>query len=270
MIEIPTGPAWLFCPADRPERFAKAAAAADVVILDLEDGVAAASRPAARSAVRAATLDPARTVIRINPVGTPDHADDVAAVRDTAFTLVMLAKAESVAQLDGLADLSVIALCETPLGVLRAPELAEQCSALMWGAEDLLAALGGTSSRDASGRYRPVAMHARSSVLLAASAAGTPVLDAVYLDIADLDGLATESADAMASGFTAKACIHPSQVAVVRDAFSPSPDEIAYAQRVLDAAADPNTHGVFSLDGRMVDEPLIRQARRLLSRAPQG
>jgi citrate lyase subunit beta / citryl-CoA lyase len=109
------GPGWLFCPADRPERFAKAAAAADVVILDLEDGVAARDRPAARAALRDTPLDPGRTVVRVNPVGTPDHADDLDVLRETDYTTVMLAKTETAEQVASLAPLDVVVLVETPL-----------------------------------------------------------------------------------------------------------------------------------------------------------
>src|SRR4029078_1825136 len=116
------GPGWLFCPADRPERFAKAAAAADVVILDLEDGVAAKDREAARAALIDTPLDPARTVVRVNPATTPDHALDVEALKATAYTTVMLAKTETAEQVASLAPFDVIVLVDTPLGALAVPE----------------------------------------------------------------------------------------------------------------------------------------------------
>ncbi len=264
-----TGAAWLFCPADRPERFGKAAAAADVVILDLEDGVAASARPAARAALRPAAdqLDPERTVIRISPVGTADHEADRAALAGLPFHTVMLAKTSTVAELESLNGLDVVALCETPAGILAAPAIAAASVAIMWGAEDLLAGLGGSSSRDHTGRYRDVARHARATTLLAAGAAGVPALDSVYLDLNDLDGLALEAQDAAESGFSAKVCIHPRQVEVVRQAFAPSASQLAAAQRIVDTAAAQPGVGVFALDGQMIDEPLLRQARRLLARA---
>ena len=147
------GPAILFCPADRPERFAKAAERADAVILDLEDAVAPDAKPAARDHVRAADLDPATTVVRVNDAASPFFEDDLAAVRDTPFRTVMLAKAESAEQVrrvtDALPEAQVIALCETAAGIVAASEIAEQSGvvALMWGAEDLVASLGGRSSR---------------------------------------------------------------------------------------------------------------------------
>lgn len=257
--------AWLFCPADRPDRFSKAAAAADVVIIDLEDGVAPPGRETARAALLAATLDPDRTVVRINPVGSPDHSRDVAALKTSQYRTVMLAKAEGAEQVASLAPWRVIALCETPKGVLAASEMAavDCVDMLMWGAEDLVAAIGGESSRDEQGRYRGVAQHARASVLLAAAAAGKSALDAVYLNIADLAGLSDEAVDARASGFAAKACIHPTQVEIVRRAFRPSDDRRDWAERVLIAARDQP--GVFQFEGQMVDEPILRQARRILA-----
>lgn len=261
------GPAWLFCPADRPERYGKAAAVADVVILDLEDGVAAADRPAAREALRSTPLDPQRTVVRVNPAGTEDQARDLEALADTAYTTVMLAKTESAAQVDALAPRQVVALIETPRGAVFCADIAaaEQCVAMMWGAEDLVAAMGGGSSRRADGRYRDVARHVRSSVLLAASTFGRAALDAVYLNIGDLDGLKAEALDGAAVGFAATVCIHPSQIAVVRDAYRPAPERVDWARRVL--AAAQTERGVFAFEGQMVDSPVLRHAEAILRRA---
>jgi citrate lyase subunit beta/citryl-CoA lyase len=275
------GPALLFCPADRPERFAKALERADAVILDLEDGVAPPDRAAAREALVAfgAALagsphDVTRTFVRVNPAGSDEAAADLEAVRATPFRTVMLAKTESSADVDRVAasvpGVGVIALCETARGVLAAPALARRASviALMWGAEDLVVSLGGASSRWPDGRYRDVARHARSCVLLAAATAGVAAIDAVHIDLDDLDGLAVEAADAVASGFAATACLHPRQVPVVRDAYRPSEDQVAWASRVVETAG--RTQGAFRLDGRMIDEPLIAQARFVLRRSGKG
>ncbi len=259
------GPALLFCPADRPDRYAKALGAADAAILDLEDAVAPADKAAARSHLAAAAVDPARVVIRVNPASTPDLELDLEAVRGTPFRRLMLAKAEEPAQLDRLDGYRVIALCETPRGVENAGELARHpaVDALMWGAEDLIAGIGGRSSRFDDGRYRDVARYARSRVLIAAAAAGVEAVDAVHLDIADTAGLEDEARDAAASGFTATACIHPSQVDVIRRAYEPSAEDLEWAAAVL-AEADRQP-GVFRFRGRMVDEPVLRQARRTVA-----
>ncbi|HEY3631123.1 MAG TPA: CoA ester lyase [Jatrophihabitantaceae bacterium] len=268
MTQLRSGPAWLFCPADRPDRYRKAADRADVVILDLEDAVAPQHRPAARDALAAATLEPDRVVVRINAIGTDDHAADLAAVRRTPFRTVMLAKSEGPEQVGALAELAVVALCETPRGVVNAAGLAAlpNVVALMWGAEDLIAAMNGRSSRWPDGRYRDVARQARSTVLLAAAAHGVAAIDSVYTMIGDLDGLRLECDDAVASGFAHKACIHPDHAAVVRETFRPMPHEVDRARRVLAAMRGG---GVAEVDGHMIDSPLIRQAEAVLRAAEE-
>lgn len=259
------GPAILFCPADRPERYAKALERADAVIIDLEDAVAPANREAARAALVANPQDPERTIVRVNPAGSADFAADLAALGQADYRTLMLAKTESAAHAAQLSGFSVVALCETALGVLNAPEIASapNVAALMWGAEDLVASLGGSSSRHDSGGYRDVALHARSRVLLAAGAHGKVAIDSVYLDIGDHDGLLAESLDARASGFGAKASIHPGQMPVIRRGFAPTPAQVERAQRLLEAAA--RQAGVFAFEGQMVDEPLLRHARSVIA-----
>jgi citrate lyase subunit beta/citryl-CoA lyase len=261
------GPALLFCPADRPERYAKAAQRADAVILDLEDAVSADAKAAARGHVIDSELDPARTIVRINPLESEHAASDLSTLSQTDYRTVMVAKAESAKRLRRLDPrFTVIALCETARGVAHAEKIAalDNVAALMWGAEDLVASLGGTGSRKKSGRYRDIARYARSRVLLAAGAHGKAAIDAVHLDIADAKGLAREAEDAAASGFAATACIHPSQVEVVRSAYRPDQRTVDWARAVL--AAAEGERGVFSFEGRMVDEPVLRHARAVLAR----
>jgi citrate lyase subunit beta/citryl-CoA lyase len=261
------GPAILFCPADRPDRYVKAMDRADAVILDLEDAVAPQDREQARQSLIANPLNPERTIVRINPGDTQDFALDLRALQQTRYTHVMLAKTEEPQLLARLADYSVVALCETARGIINAAAIANAPNvvALMWGAEDMIASLGGTSSRRPDGRYRDVALHARSHVLLAAGAAGKAALDSVYLNITDLVGLKAESDDALASGFAAKVSIHPGQMPVIREAFIPTQIEVAQAQRML--AAAEKSGGVFTFEGQMVDEPVLRHARKTLARA---
>lgn len=267
MTWTPPGPAWLFCPADRPERFGKAAATADVVILDLEDGVALDNKDAARRAIVDTPLDPDSTVVRINPIGTADHARDLAALRDTAYWRIMLPKAESDDLPDRVADYSIIALIETPMGAMNVWPILGHPAVVgaMWGAEDLIAGLGGSKSRTSTNIYRDVARHVRSSVLLAAKASAKLAIDSVYLDIADTAGLAAECDDAVAAGFDVKVAIHPSQVAVIAAAYVPADTDVDWARQVL-AAAD-GERGVFAFDGRMVDAPVLRHAEQILARA---
>ncbi|MEV5910585.1 HpcH/HpaI aldolase/citrate lyase family protein [Streptomyces chartreusis] len=267
MSQIFEGAALLFCPADRPDRFSKAAAAADMVILDLEDAVPAERKVQARANLTAHPLDPATVIVRINAARSADYAEDIAALRRTDYRWVMLPKAEDPREIDALAGCQVIALCETARGVVNAGQLAHApgTRALMWGAEDLMASLGGGTSRLPDGTYRHISTHARATVLLHAAAAGIGAVDAVYLDTEDAEGLALEAEDAASSGFIAKACIHPRQANVVRQAFMPSYEDVQWARRVLSAS---RTEGaVFVLDGQMIDAPLLRQAEHLMRRS---
>jgi citrate lyase subunit beta/citryl-CoA lyase len=266
-VTLQFGPALLFCPADRPDRYAKAAERADAVILDLEDAVAPADKAAAREALVSHPLDPTTTIVRVNAFATEEFELDLAALTRTAYRTVMLPKATNAAEALALREYDVIALCETAAGILAVGEIAaaDHVVALMWGAEDLVASIGGTSSRHADGSYREVAKHARSAVLLAAAAHETAAIDSVFLDIPDLSGLALEAEDASASGFAATACIHPSQVAVIRSAYAPTAAEVADARAVLEAAA--TERGVFTFNGGMVDEPVLRHARTVVARS---
>jgi len=270
MSTFTMGPALLFCPADRPERFGKAAERADAVILDLEDAVSPVDKAAARDAVAVSRLDPSSTIVRINPASTPDFVLDVEMLKHTDYRTVMLAKTESADNVWGLNAFAVVALCETASGILNAQAIAAEPNvvALMWGAEDLVASLGGSSSRADDGSYRHVALHSRSHVLLSAAAAGKSAMDSVFINIADLGGLAAESRDAAASGFGSKACIHPSQVTVIREAYRPGPDEIDYARAIL--AEAQRSGGVFQFRGRMIDGPILRHAEQTLARTGES
>lgn len=266
-MSLDLGPALLFCPADRPERFAGALRKADAVILDIEDAVLPDAKAQARENLLAADLDPSLVIVRVNAPDTEHFAADLAAVSRTPFRTVMVAKSEDPAAFDAFSiDYRLIALCETARGVHQAAAIAahDRVVALMWGAEDLVASLGGTSSRFPDGRYRDVARVARTHVLLAAGAHGRAAIDAVHLDIDDVEGLAVEATDAVASGFGATACIHPKQVAVIRDAYRPNAGALAWAEAVL--AAAEGERGVFRFEGRMIDEPVLRHARAVLSR----
>jgi citrate lyase subunit beta/citryl-CoA lyase len=260
------GPAWLFCPADQPDRFTKAADRADAVILDLEDAVSPSDRPSARRSIEDIQLDPERTIIRVNATGTPDLSLDLVATARTAYRNVTLTKTESAAQVDHLGDAGhkVIALCETARGIEHATEIARHPAviALMWEAEDLVVSMGGRSSRAEDGRYRDVARYARSRVLIAATAAGKSAVDAVHLDIADVRGQSEEARDAAAVGFFASACIHPGEVSAIRAAYKPTQQE---RERSLRLPEEARFHaGAFQFEGQMVDEPILRQARAAL------
>ncbi|WP_372967207.1 CoA ester lyase [Microbacterium sp.] len=262
------GPALLFCPADRPGRFRGALEKADAVILDLEDAVLPDAKAAARGNLIDADLDPDRVIVRVNAPGTQEFVSDLSTLAQTDFRTVMVAKTESAESLAAFDErFSLVALCETARGIHAADRIAAhpQIVAMMWGAEDLVASLGGTSSRTSAGGYRDIARYARSRVLLESGAHGKAAIDAVHIEIEDTAGLQVEAEDAAASGFAATACIHPSQVAVIRAAYAPDAATVDWAHAVL--AAAESERGVFRFEGRMVDEPVLRHARSVLGRS---
>ena len=258
---------WLFVPGDRPERFAKAAAAGpDVVVVDLEDAVAPAHKDAARAHVIDWLPRAGVTVaVRINAAGTTWHDADVAALAALGGpSLVMLPKAdrpETVATvLAALPDGSaVVALVETALGVARAIDLARSPGVvrLAFGSYDLAAELGVDPD------HAPALAPARGNLVLASAVGGLAgPIDGVTGDVRDHERLTADVTAAAALGFAGKLCIHPSQVAPAAAALAPSPDEVAWAERVLAAATED---GVALVDGRMVDAPVVARARRIVS-----
>ena len=278
----------LFVPGDRPERMTKAIGlGADALILDLEDAVAPAAKPAAREAVAAflrAHPQPraCKLFVRVNPLDGGLIGADLAALAGTAPDGVVLPKAagaESIRALaallaaQGLAAPILPVASETAAAVFRLGsygEVAGLLAGLTWGAEDLPAAIGASTAREADGTYTPVYETVRSLALLGAHAAGVPAIETVYPAFRDLAGLAAYAARGRRDGFTGMMAIHPDQIAVINAAFTPSPEEIAAARRVIAAfAAEPGA-GALQLDGRMIDRPHLVAAERVLARAGEG
>ncbi|MER7559301.1 CoA ester lyase [Nocardioides sp. NPDC126508] len=267
MSAAETARTWLFVPGDRPERFAKAAAAGpDVVVLDLEDAVAPAHKDAARGHV-IGWIDRTEVTaaVRVNAAGTPWHDADIAALATLAApTTVVLPKADSPETIAVvLAALptgsTVVALVETALGVICAIDLARSPGVvrLALGSYDLAAELGVDPD------HAPALAPARGNLVLASAVGGLAgPIDGVTGDVRDHERLTTDVTAAAALGFAGKLCIHPGQVAPTAAALAPGPDEIAWAERVLAAATED---GVALVDGRMVDAPVVARARRILS-----
>ena len=268
------GPAILFCPGDRPDRFGKALAAADAVILDLEDAVSPARKGEAREAVCDALrhLPVDRVAVRINSPRDEAGQRDLAMLAGTQLRFLLVPKVESAAEA-ALAPFSVIALCETACGVQQADDIARVpgCCALMWGGEDLTADIGGRQSRGRDGAYLSHVQYARARILVAAAAAAVAAWDGVWLDIPDLAGLERECHDAAAMGFAAKVAIHPTHAPVIRQAYRPSPERVDWARRLLGAMGEAESgvmqSGVISFEGRMVDGPLVAMARTIVAAA---
>ena len=268
---------FLFVPADRPERHARAlAAGTGGVIVDLEDAVAPERKASAREGLAAsfAALPEAgrqRLLVRINASGTPWHDDDRAAVAALVgqglIAGVVLPKAERAGDLQRLAEAigpqgQLVPLIESAAGLAAVDELAAapQVLRLAFGNLDFQADVGLACDADEA-ELVPV----RLALLLATRRAGLPApIDGVTPDWRDTQRLAIDTARARRGGFGAKLCIHPNQVAPVHAALGPSTDELAWARRVIDAVRSAGG-GVVSLDGRMVDAPVVRLAERLLA-----
>ena len=274
----------LFVPGDRPERMEKALGyGADALILDLEDSVALPAKAAARAHV-AAFLARARTTVRlfvrINPLDGELAADDLAALRDVRPDGVVLPKAEGADSVRRLATLMagqavpILPIAtETPAAMFTLGSygaVAADLCGLTWGAEDLPAAIGARTSRNPDGGYTAPYELARSLTLFGAAAAGVAAIETVYPDFRDVDGLRVYAERGARDGFTGMMAIHPAQVAVINAAFTPSDAERAQAQAIVDAfAANPGA-GTMAIDGRMVDAPHLKQARRVLGIAAAG
>ncbi len=274
----------LFVPGDRPERFAKAAASgADAIILDLEDSVAPERKAAAREAVReylgSVRPEPIEggtfaVFVRVNPLNSPFIEDDLTALSGAAPDGLVLPKAEGAGDVLRLAERLTVPVLpvatETPAAVFQLGSYAKAAAhlaGLTWGAEDLPAAVGASTAREADGGYTAPYQLARALTLFAAHAAGVPAIETVYPDFRDLDGLAAYAARGRRDGFTGMLAIHPAQVAVINAAFTPSPEELAHARAVVELfAANPGA-GALQLDGKMVDAPHLKAARRLLGAA---
>ena len=274
----------LFVPGDRPELMQKALGAkADALILDLEDSVALEGKPQARRDVAGFLRREPRSVplfVRINPLpsGLMDH--DLDAISGAAPDGVVLPKAEgaeSVLELvgrlstrgGGAVPILPIAT-ETAAAVFRLGEyaaVAGSLAGLTWGAEDLSAAVGAVSAREADGSLAAPYELARALALFAAHAAGVPAIETVYPAFRDHEGLSRYAARAARDGFTGMMAIHPSQVDIINTAFTPSAEAVAYARRVVEAFARHPDAGVLSIDGAMIDAPHLKQAQRVLARS---
>lgn len=260
---------------------------ADALILDLEDAVPPDRKDAARDAVagwlRDVDFGGRERVVRINPLDTPWGRDDLAGTANDppdAYLVPKVSVPEEVAEIDRMLDAAghppervrlLILGTETPLGLLRIRELTQSArvDALTWGAEDLAAAIGSRANRDPSGEYTELFRYARLMTLLAATAANVQPLDTVYVDFKNLDGLRRECRTAAAMGFTGKMTIHPTQVEIVNDAFTPTAEEIASSRALLEANEEARAagRGAFRFRGQMVDAPHVTRAQRILALA---
>jgi citrate lyase subunit beta / citryl-CoA lyase len=269
----------LFVPGDRPERMEKALGLdADALILDLEDAVVPEAKPEARRMTAAFLRSAerrARLFVRVNPLDSGLIDDDLAAVLDAKPDALVLPKAEGAASVEALAarapGIPILPIAtETPAAIFEIGSyrsVRKLILGLTWGAEDLPAAIGATSSREENGRYTPPYEMLRSLTLFGAHAAGAQAIETVYPALQDLEGLRAFARRARRDGYAGMLAIHPKQIPVINEAFTPTAQEMEEAQAIVDAfAAHPQT-GALQFNGRMIDAPHLKQARRLLDDA---
>lgn len=283
----------LFVPGDSERKLEKSlTSGADVLLIDLEDSVALEAKPKAREIATAFLAGNReqetrpRLYVRVNALDTGETDADLAAVMRAAPDGIMLPKSISgrdvqhlAAKLavheaeQGLADGAtrvIVVATETAASVFNLGTYAgssPRLAGLTWGAEDLSADLGALGNRTADGRYSGPFWLARNLCLFGAVAAEAAPIDTVFTNFRDMDGLRAEALEALNDGFTGKMAIHPAQVQVINEVFTPSPEEIAKARRVFEAFAAAGNPGVVGLDGEMLDRPHLRRAEKILARA---
>ncbi len=257
----------LFLPASNPRAIAKARESdADFVILDLEDAVKPEDKETAREAAIAAIAEPwpMTVAIRVNGSHSEWHGPDVVAVMHHKPDAVIVPRVETKEELGFVRNqtgLPVLAMVETARGVLAAHSIAHEAAGLIAGTNDLSASL-----RLPAGAGRKPLQMALQSIVLCARAHRIAVFDGVYNRIDDEAGFAAEAAESRRLGFDGKSLIHPSQIAACHAAFAPTDEEIARAERLIEAS----TGGAERFEGQMVEQMHVEAARRLLARAGRG
>ncbi len=260
---------------------------ADTAILDLEDAVSPERKKEARDlvarALRTVGFGPTERVVRINPLDGPYGKEDLAMAVEGRPDAILLSKVDSAQEVIYLEELllkeekrlglpleglRLMAMIETPSGVLASREIAvssRRLEALVFGHADLAAELGIRANLAGEG----VIQQARAMVVLSAAAAGIQAIDAVFLDLEDMEGLRKEARVAAEMGYSGKLCIHPRQIPPIHEAFTPSKEEVSRALRLLEAYEEARERGkgVFVVNGKMVDEPIVKHARRVIATA---
>ena len=278
---------WLFAPGNSERKMTKASdSAADIVLLDLEDSVSPENKPAARTAVAdflKTREDKHRIWVRVNPLPSGEIEADLDAIMGAAPGGLFLPKAEGKADVEALDAMLTIReaeygiqnrsthvaalVTETPKAMFHCGDYegAPRLIAMSWGAEDLSSALGARVQHQADGSYMPMYEMARNLCLLGAVAAGCVPIETVMPEFRDLDKLRERALMVRGQGYRGMLAIHPAQVDVINEAFTPSAEEIAHARAIVQAFADNPGAGTVGLDGQMLDRPHLALAERLLA-----
>ncbi len=281
---------FLFVPADSERKMQKAGdVGADALILDLEDSVAPAARPDARLLASEYLQGKNDVWVRINPIDSEDSVADLEAVMPSAPAGIMLPKPRSAAAAIELGEritaleskhgieagsTGILPLCtEHPEALFTLNSYigaTDRLAGLSWGAEDLSAVVGASNNRDENGNWLPTFELARTMCLLAAAAAEVPAIDTVFTDFKNKDGLQRYAANARRDGFSGMLAIHPAQVEVINAAFMPTNKEVENSARIVALFAENPGAGTVGMDGKMIDQPHLTQARRILKLAQRA
>lgn len=280
---------FMFVPGDSEKKLGKAQdLGADALILCLEDAVSEQNKPLAREMTTAYLNEwhgksKPQLWVRINPISTEHMLKDLVSVMAGKPYGVFFPKpstAEDFKALDNymtileqqhgieLGSTKVMSIAESCIGTLNQADFANvipRLTAMTWGAEDMSADLGASTNKDENGAYFLVHQMNRANCLLVTHAGDMQACDGAYLDFRNDDGLRDECLRARREGFTAKIAIHPAQVAIINECFTPSEEEISYAKRVVQAFEDGNGAGTVGLDGKMLDKPHLKQAQQVLA-----
>ena len=279
---------WLFVPGDSERKLAKGpSTGADILILDVEDSVSPARKPVARKMIGeylgSAARDGAPLWVRINGLHTPYWREDVEAAMAGAADGIVLPKPRSTADVFAVAELmdrledpergepaGILALAgETARGLMSLHEYRPglpRLTALSWGSEDLGTDVGALRRRREDGSLLPLYEISRALTLAAATVAEVDAIEAVYADFRNLDGFRQFTEEALEMGYVGGAAIHPAQVEILNEVFTPSDEQLAEAREIVEAFENSGETGVMSIRGKMVDQPHLAQARKLLRR----
>ena len=279
--------ALLYMPGDDRRKIEKATTlGVDCICMDMEDGVAMSRKTEARAVIALAMKElyfgESERCIRINSVGSGMESYDLVAALATNPDSIVVPKIESADQVKWVSDhiesyelssdqplgsVRLLVGVETAKGILNLRKIAEadrRLEAIIFGAEDYAASIGARRTKEAT-----EVLYARQSVVTACIANDLQAIDMVYIDFHDLEGLRLEAEQGSGWGFSGKQVIHPNQVPVVQKAFTPSVEEIDYARRVVETfeTSQREGRGAYALDGKMIDMPLLKNARKVLERA---
>ena len=279
--------ALLYMPGDDRHKIEKSTTlGVDCICMDMEDGVAVTRKVEARAVIAQAMKEldfgTSERCIRINSIGSGVEKYDLAAALATNPDSIVVPKIETPEQVKWISEhietyelssnlnvgsIRLLIGLETAKGILNLKEIAEadkRLEAIIFGAEDYAASVGATRTKEAT-----EVLYARSAVVTACAANDLQAIDMVYIDFRDTEGLRTEAQQGAGFGFSGKQVIHPNQIAPVQEAFTPSDEEIAYAQRVVETfmTSQKEGKGAYALDGKMIDMPLLKNAQKVLERA---